>query len=40
MNYNLHPSIKELYIRGKVYELIALYFNKNVDTDVRTIAHF
>lgn len=28
INYNLHPSIKELYIRGKVYELIALYFNK------------
>lgn len=33
MNYNLHPSIKELYIRGKVYELISLYFNKNVDAD-------
>jgi len=34
MNYNLHPSIKELYIKGKVYELIALYFNKGDDTDV------
>jgi len=34
MNYNLHPSIKELYIKGKVYELIALYFNKSDDTDV------
>ncbi|PHQ59733.1 MAG: AraC family transcriptional regulator [Maribacter sp.] len=33
MNYNLHPSIKELYIRGKVYELISLYFNKNEDAD-------
>ncbi|MBU2997606.1 AraC family transcriptional regulator [Cellulophaga baltica] len=34
MNYNLHPSIKELYIKGKVYELIALYFNKNEDADI------
>lgn len=32
MNYNLHPSIKELYIKGKVYELISLYFNKSNDT--------
>ena len=34
MNYNLHRSIKELYIKGKVYELIALYFNKSQDADV------
>jgi len=34
MNYNLHPSIKELYIMGKVYELISLYFNKSTDTDL------
>ncbi|WP_209400906.1 helix-turn-helix transcriptional regulator [Pseudozobellia sp. WGM2] len=34
MNYNLHPSIKELYIKGKVYELIALYFNKSDDADI------
>lgn len=34
MNYNLHFSIKELYIKGKVYELISLYFNKSGDTDV------
>ncbi|CAM4131300.1 helix-turn-helix transcriptional regulator [Zobellia laminariae] len=34
MNYNLHPSIKELYIKGKVYELISLYFNKSDDADV------
>lgn len=33
MNYNLHPSVKSLYIRGKVYELISLYFNKSVDPD-------
>ena len=34
MNYNLHPSIKELYVKGKVYELIALYFNKSGDADI------
>ena len=34
MNYNLHPSIKELYIKGKVYELVSLYFNKSSDTDL------
>ncbi|GGW38137.1 helix-turn-helix transcriptional regulator [Arenibacter certesii] len=34
MNYNLHKSIKELYVKGKVYELISLYFNKTGDTDM------
>ncbi len=34
MNYVLHPSIKELYIKGKVYELISLYFNKSTDADI------
>ncbi|WP_396636090.1 helix-turn-helix domain-containing protein [Maribacter sp. R77961] len=34
INYNLHPTIKKLYIKGKVYELISLYFNKNTDADV------
>lgn len=34
MNYNLHRSIKELYIKGKVYELISLYFNRSQDADV------
>lgn len=34
INYNLHPTIKKLYIKGKVYELISLYFNKSTDTDV------
>ncbi|MGI9547335.1 MAG: helix-turn-helix transcriptional regulator [Flavobacteriaceae bacterium] len=33
INFNLHPSVKELYIRAKVYELMSLYFNRNVDTD-------
>jgi len=34
MGFNLHPSIKKLYLQGKVYELIALYFNKTGDTDL------
>ncbi len=34
INYNLHPSVKELYIKGKVYELISLYFNKSTDADI------
>ncbi len=34
INYNLHPTIKKLYIKGKVYELISLYFNKSTDADV------
>lgn len=33
INYNLHSSIKPLYVKGKVYELIALYFNRSEDTD-------
>ena len=34
INFNLHPSIKELYIRGKIFELMALYFNKGPDADI------
>lgn len=34
MNYNLHPSIKPLYFKGKVYELLSLYFNRPADADV------
>ncbi|UJH68937.1 helix-turn-helix transcriptional regulator [Allomuricauda sp. SCSIO 65647] len=34
MNYSLHPSIKQLYIRGKVYELLSLYFNRVEDADL------
>ncbi len=33
MNYNLHPSMKELYFKSKVYELMALYFNVSEDID-------
>ncbi len=34
MNYSLHPSIKELYFKGKSYELLSLYFNRPADADV------
>ena len=32
-NYNLHPSIKNLYYKGKGYELLSLYFNRTEDPD-------
>jgi len=32
MNYNLHPSLQELYFKGKCYELLSLYFNRPSDT--------
>jgi len=34
VNYNLHPSIKSLYVKGKIYELIALYFNRSPNADI------
>ena len=34
MSYSLHPSIKSLYVKGKVYELISLYFNKTEDANL------
>ncbi len=34
MNFNLHPSIQELYFKGKSYELLSLYFNRPADTDI------
>ncbi|TLP77339.1 AraC family transcriptional regulator [Maribacter sp. ACAM166] len=34
INFNLHPSIKSLYVKGKIYELIALYFNKSPNADI------
>ena len=30
----IHESLKPLYFKGKVYELLSLFFNKNEDTDV------
>ncbi|TVZ52549.1 AraC family transcriptional regulator [Dokdonia sp. Hel_I_53] len=34
MNYSLHHSVKELYFKGKSYELLSLYFNRPADVDV------
>ncbi|MGB5942272.1 MAG: AraC family transcriptional regulator [Leeuwenhoekiella sp.] len=34
LNFNLHPSVKSLYFKGKAYELISLYFNRPADADV------
>ena len=33
VNFNLHPSVRDLYLRAKVYELMSLYFNRSVDAD-------
>lgn len=30
-NFNLNPSIKNLYYKGKAYELLSLYFNRSED---------
>ena len=30
-HFNLHPSIKKLYFKGKIYELLSLYFNRTED---------
>jgi AraC-like DNA-binding protein len=32
-HYNLNPSIKNLYYKGKGYELLSLYFNRSEDPD-------
>jgi len=34
MNYNLHPTVKALYFKGKIYELLSLYFNRPADANV------
>ncbi len=34
VNYNLHSSIKSLYFKGKAYELLSLYFNREEDVDI------
>lgn len=33
-NYNIVPSIKNLYYKGKAYELLSLYFNKTEDANI------
>ncbi len=34
MHFNLNASIQKLYFKGKVYELLSHYFNRNVDGNV------
>lgn len=34
INYNLNKSIKDLYFKGKAYELLSLYFNRNEDANI------
>ncbi len=34
INYNLNSSIKNLYFKGKAYELLSLYFNRSEDADI------
>lgn len=34
MNFHLTPSIKDLYFKGKAYELLSLYFNRVEDANV------
>lgn len=33
LNAYVHPTMRSLYLKGKVYELLSLYFNKNEDAD-------
>lgn len=34
ISFSLHQSIKSLYFKGKVYELLSLYFNRNEEADI------
>jgi len=34
LNNNMHPSIETLYLKGKAYELLSLYFNRSEDADI------
>ncbi|TBM99375.1 AraC family transcriptional regulator [Hyunsoonleella flava] len=34
INYSLNATIKQLYFKGKAYELLSLYFNRSEDADV------
>ena len=36
MNFNLHPSVKNLYYKAKVLEIFSLLFNKTEDTDAES----
>jgi len=34
LSYNLNSSVKSLYFKGKAYELLSLFFNRNEDADI------
>lgn len=34
LNYSSDSPVKKLYVKGKTYELLSLYFNKNEGTDI------
>jgi len=34
LNFNLNPSVKRIYLKGKAYELMGLYFNRPDEVDV------
>ncbi len=34
IHYNLNASIKNLYFKGKAYELLSLYFNRNEEANI------
>jgi AraC-like DNA-binding protein len=34
VNYNLNESIKDIYFKGKAYELLSLFFNRSEDANV------
>lgn len=34
LNFNVNSSIKNLYVKGKVYELLSLFFNTNEDLNI------
>ena len=34
INFNLHQSIRDIYLKGKAYELLGLYFNKTEDANI------
>ncbi|WP_431156971.1 helix-turn-helix transcriptional regulator [Winogradskyella poriferorum] len=34
ISYNLNTSVKSLYFKAKVYELLSLYFNRSEDADI------
>ncbi len=34
LNFNLHPSVKKLYLKAKAFELLSLYFNMPAETNI------